>query len=186
MDTGYVSFIKGIPGAQEAMRGIIEGKTIIDLGAGSDTVGLRVMDNLGAKNYVAVEPFNAGKLLRSIYSDMWLEMHQGRKPNYKSIENVHISKTDLKMFLSKIPHASDDLVFFASSIDGEILGSHRHGFSDEQNDAGKEYIKKANEELKRLLLGGATLITCDSAIGVEDLIKKRLWEADQVMSVYKL
>jgi len=129
---------------------LIKDKIVIELGAGSRWLGLKTALAFGAKDYVAVEPFNTTQLLNSIkgllatYHDeeSWLENPDVMKSAYGDRQdpdkhNVHVSKSDTLSFLEKMPANIKNVVFLISGQDRHILRN-------------ESYAKKAEQELLRI------------------------------------
>ncbi len=128
----------------------IEGKSFVDLAAAQGISSLQLAKEMGAQNYVAVEPFNTFETLfwvRYLLSNEEIEF-----------DKIHISKTDMLTFLKKIPNESKDLVFLISGVDDVILG--RGSFSSVEGDKekAKTYVDGISSELKRVMGEGCHVL----------------------------
>lgn len=149
---------------KEELVDIFRGNTVIDFGAGEYAWGLTTCDNLEASQYVGVEPFNAPDLLHDIrQNDLKKELHH--------IKNLHISYTDIKTFLSKMPEKSlHDVVFLMSGIDEFILGTSVYQ-TEVEREKGRVYMEDVRKELLRVVSEDCSFVSYASIIWAGELVK---------------
>lgn len=138
------------------LKAIFTGKTVIDFGSGGDMGGLMLASKLGAKNYVAVEPYNASQLLTQLQMDAvkWVTKVEGNYLEGTEIDKIHLAQTDIKTFLDKLPDKLDDLVYVISGLDQFILGTFRGMNTAKEEKAAAErdqYVEDTNRLLSEVL-----------------------------------
>lgn len=154
---------------------IFKDKTVVDLGAGEYGTGFKLAKKTGARNYVAVEPFNTLGLLDSIRHEVAGSLQ--KDPSNETLpQKVHVSKSDMKTFLSKLPNNAQNVSFLISGVDGYILHSYDYLASTANNSddeikkikAGQKYIADVEKELKRVLASSQSVLVYASSIGFTD------------------
>lgn len=136
------------------LKEAVEGKTLVDLGAGSGSWGgyETIAIPYGAANYVAIEPSHYEQLARSIGGEL-----------EENPIGLHISPNDMRDVLRALPSNAKDLTFLMSGIDWYIL----NGLSENEQEHQKayQYLKDVKNEIKRILPSGGKIITYASSVG---------------------
>jgi len=139
-----------------ALHDAVEGKSLVDLGAGSGSWGgyNSIAIPYGATNYIAIEPAHFDKLAYSLGGA--LEM------NPREI-SLHISPNDMLDVLRALPSNTINITLLMSGIDWYIL----NGLADtpEADEKARQYLNDVKNEIKRILPKGGQIITYASSIG---------------------
>lgn len=107
----------------------IQGKRIIELGAGMYSYGYLLSALLGSSSYVGVEPFYADYLLREL--EQFSKFYSNEQlPKYR------VSSLDMLSFLKELPDESGHI--FACGIESCIL-------------PGEQYAAKVEQEIGRVI-----------------------------------
>jgi hypothetical protein len=145
------------------IRSLLRGRTVVDLGAGSQAKGLVLASYFESKNYIGVEPNNATRLLLNA-SELCKE------GEIKKIDNIHIESVDMLAFLKAMPTGVKDLTIFISGIDFDILyvrgGVYGGNYGGEKLQPAERYAWDVMSEINRVLGEGSALITHDTQIGL--------------------
>jgi hypothetical protein len=157
---------------REAFKDVV----IVDIGAGENLHGYQTACLLGAKGYIAVEPFNHGKLAENFIHDFMAERFKRTfMDNLKSRLGSGFDNLEVKEIPFNI--AIEDGLSFLQRIPNNVVAVFTFGLGDKAAIYDDVYYEKMRKQLGRVIKPGTYYIQSNS-MSLELPINKKLSEGD--------
>lgn len=139
---------------RELLQQSLEGKPLVDLGAGITSYVYNAARKMNASGYVGVEPYNQLQLLKELR-----EVSVGGSDRTPAL----VVAEDMLAFLKRIPDSSVNVTAF--SIDNLVLSPRK---------VGEDYFDLVSAEIIRVLHPDGVFITRGSNFNVKPLTERHL------------
>lgn len=144
----------------QALKAGVEGRVLIDIGAGDNTNGYIVAQMLGAKGYVALEPHNFKHLYTVLSSPQEEDFRWTEKSPKKRTIPFCVVAEGVETFLKRVPDNS--VAVMASAVDELVLSNFT-----------RKQIQEISADISRVVARGGSYINFLSYLQPEGLKKSR-------------